>query len=297
MRICPAMMIGVMMISAARGAEPAIWHPGPDRNVVASIGDRKLAAYQVRAPFKPYVRELYTPGGRQVLRDQVADHLHHHGLMFAVSVEGVSFWEETERSGKQLGAGMMCNDAVLRHELKWRDTDNKLLLGETRQIEVQLAGGATLATWRSTLEPADNLEQVTLGGNHYYGLGMRLVESMDRAVTFTYSGDSAPGEIVRGSEKLTRGRWVAATGPVEGQTVTVALFDHPANVRHPAWHFTMIEPFAYQSATMNLWKQPLTLKRGESLKLAYGVALLDGPADIQKLDALYDQWTMQLNKE
>ena len=38
--------------------------------------------------FKPYVRELYTLRGENVTRDAPPDHLHHHGLMYAVYVNG-----------------------------------------------------------------------------------------------------------------------------------------------------------------------------------------------------------------
>ncbi|MHC4656117.1 MAG: DUF6807 family protein, partial [Planctomycetota bacterium] len=53
-------------------------------------------------PFKPYVQQLFSPAGVNILRDAPADHLHHHALMFAVKVNGVNFWEETPTAGKQL---------------------------------------------------------------------------------------------------------------------------------------------------------------------------------------------------
>ena len=52
-------------------------------------------------PFKPYVEKLFTPSGTNILRDAPSDHLHHHGLMFAVRVNGINFWEEKPDSGKQ----------------------------------------------------------------------------------------------------------------------------------------------------------------------------------------------------
>ena len=39
--------------------------------------------------FKPYVKELASLGGTNILRDAPSDHLHHHGLMYAVAVKGV----------------------------------------------------------------------------------------------------------------------------------------------------------------------------------------------------------------
>src|SRR5437899_1829831 len=38
--------------------------------------------------YKPYVAEFSAPGGRNVLRDAPFDHLHHHGLMYAIKVNG-----------------------------------------------------------------------------------------------------------------------------------------------------------------------------------------------------------------
>ena len=50
---------------------------------------------------KPYVRELHALNGLNVLRDAPADHLHHHGLMYAIRINGVNFWEETSGHGVQ----------------------------------------------------------------------------------------------------------------------------------------------------------------------------------------------------
>jgi len=61
---------------------------------------RKLLVYAFATnQFKPYVRELYTLRGENVLRDAPPDHLHHHGLMYAVYVNGVNFWEEKGTPG------------------------------------------------------------------------------------------------------------------------------------------------------------------------------------------------------
>ena len=48
-------------------------------------GERTVFHYRYTdVPFKPYVRALYSPAGVNVLQDAPTDHLHHHGLMFAV---------------------------------------------------------------------------------------------------------------------------------------------------------------------------------------------------------------------
>ena len=58
---------------------------------------RRLLLYAFQTnQFKPYVREFYTLKGDNVLVDSPPDHLHHHGLMYAIRVNGVNFWEERD---------------------------------------------------------------------------------------------------------------------------------------------------------------------------------------------------------
>jgi len=144
-------------------------------------------------------------------------------------------------------------------------------------------------TWRTALVTAPGHESVTLGGHHYYGLGARFVTSMDKVAKFQNAA-GAPGEIVRGDERLTATRWCAVTGPVEGKPITCALFDHPANPRHPNKMFTMATAFAYLSTTLNLWKEPLAIKAGQPLRLCYGIALFDGAPTAAEIEKLYQLW-------
>jgi hypothetical protein len=72
--------------------ELELWH-GPQRILVYTFGTNQ---------FKPYIRELNTLDGVNVLRDAPADHLHHHGLMYAIQVNGINFWEEAKSSGYQV---------------------------------------------------------------------------------------------------------------------------------------------------------------------------------------------------
>ena len=76
---------------------------------------------------------------------------------------------------------------------------------------------------------------------------------------------------------------MAAQGKVDGKPVTVALFDHPDNPRYANRIFTMNIPFAYQSLTLNLWKEPLTIEAGKTLRLTYGAAAWDGILSRQQI--------------
>lgn len=269
-----------------------------DSCLVATLQGQTLGVYRSDPnPLKPYIEQLFTPGGQQVLLDSPADHVHHHGLMFALSVDDVSYWEESDGGGRQTVVQTQAADhGMLSQTLRWIDPQGTVALNEQRRIHLGQTADATWLTWQSTLTVPETLDSVRLGGGHYYGLGMRFIRAFDSVATFRFAG-SAEGESVRGTEKLTRANWVACVGKVDEQWVTAAMFSSPQNPRPPAWWFSMDKPFAYQSATLNLWKQPFTLERNDALQLTYGVALMDGDIPAEKVESLYLQWVTSLSDE
>lgn len=279
--------------------------------VTISAGDRILLRYlYTNVPFKPYVQELFSPDGVNILRDAPFDHKHHHALMFAVKVDGVNFWEETQTAGKQIHQSLPnietdtktdIENGKLSERLQASFTENvdwikpgsqEPILKENRTIEVRQGTdiGATLLTWQSKFELPEGKTSATITGSHYHGLGMRFVQSMDK-VGQHFNAAGKPGTVFRGDERLFRAKWCAYTAPANGKPVTVAMFDDPKNLRHPATWFTMTKSFAYLSATLNYHKEPLKLISGKPITLRYAVAVWDGKVETEKIDKLYRQWT------
>jgi hypothetical protein len=286
-------------VLAQGDAPPSALQCGRNASLVTvTAGDQPVMTYRHGdAPFKPYVKTLHTPSGVQILRDSPSDHVHHRGLMYAVEINGADFWGETKRSGKQVPASEVEAAAApgrgvrIVHRLSWISAgSDKPVAVEERLIEAHgTVHGATLLTWRLSLKPADGQETIAIQGSHYQGLGLRFVQSMDGSEKFRHaSGDASA--VVRGSERVTPSAWTAYTAPASGHPVTVAIFDHPKNVRHPAGMFTMHKPFSYLSATPNVWKTRLDLNRGETLVLRYGVGVWDGDAVSDTIERVYQAW-------
>jgi hypothetical protein len=296
-------------VCAALGGLGAALGVSPKEGVHVEKGRTAVTVYDGTIPllvyrygdvtYKPYVAKWYSPASTNVLRDAPHDHLHHHALMLAVTADGVDFWVERKTSGRQMHRAFGPVTAVQRggasqaaftEMLDWLGPDAKPILTERRTIVVYRAKTlkASLLTWQSRLAPAAGRASVKLTGAHYHGLGMRFVTSMDKVGKFLNPAGK-PGKVVRGTERLTRAKWCAYTAPVEGKAVTVAMFDHPDNPRPALW-FTMTHPFAYLSATMNLWKQPLTLQAKQPLTLRYGAALWDGKVQPEQIEEMYKQW-------
>jgi hypothetical protein len=251
------------------------------------------------SPCKPYVAGYWTPGGVQVLRDAPADHKHHHALMFAVGAEGVDFWGETKGCGLQATrdveepridtvAGMP--HAEFRQRLEWKTDGAQPLVSEQRTIRVVLGKNlpTRLLIWQSRLETAPGRATVKLWGRHYFGLGVRFAQSMDSHARMAFPAGTP--QATNNGHLLTQARWGACMGPVDGHTITLAMFDHPRNPRHPAQFFTMTQPFAYLAATLGLEHAPLELQAGRPLELCYGVAIWDGAADVAQIEAFYQRW-------
>ena len=240
--------------------------------------------------FKPYIDELQTPSGKNILRDAPEDHLHHHGLMYAIKVDGQNFWEENDpHAGRQVTVRIQHSGNFLESEIDWNTSESKTLLKETRKISVNRTNDVTLLDWQSTLKTANDAE---LDGGHYHGLGMRFVHEMDKDGRFFNDTNKHDGEIVRGDERLTRCRWMAYTTKLAGQPVTVAVFDHPSNPV-PMTVFTMgdaSDAFVYLSATMNLHRESINLKAGEEFAVRYQVAVWDGEQSHETIDRVCKVW-------
>ena len=79
-----------------------------------------------------------------------------------------------------------------------------------------------------------------------------------------FNASKQPGNVIERQHRLVAAKWCAYTAKADGKPVTVAIFDHPSNPRHPNKMFTLDTHFAYLSATLNLLKEPLVLKAGRN---------------------------------
>lgn len=263
-----------------------------DGRAVLSLNGRTVLEYMFpdNGP-KSYVKILTSPSGINVLRDSPPDHVHHHGLMFALGVDSVDYWAEGPEFGSQVSltpprvhTEIQNGRAIakVRHDVRWVDPQGRPQLSEERELIWHLVEGgfpSHLLVWHCRLRIAGEDPHRTLWGRHYFGLGCRFVEAMDRAGRFSNS----KGETGVTATNDKAAEWCAYSAAVNGQPITLVMFDHPNNPRHPAVWFTMDTPFAYLSATLDLAKQKYPLKAGEVLELRYGVAVSDAHLNAQQI--------------
>ena len=283
--------------------------------------DAPVFTYRYRdVPRKPYVMELYTPGGLNILRDAPHDHLHHHGLMMAIKVNDVNYWEESDAGGYQLHQEFTdvrvtpdtdASGDGFREQLYWRGPDDSApTLTEFRSVHHSPLSNETarVLTWQSDFRlfsdreqtgrqraagrQQDSREPATLGGRIYHGLGMRFPEFMDEVGAFIMADDMT-GAFDDGPHHLAQARWCAYTVAHDETPVTVAMFNCPDNPRPTLW-FTMLQPFAYLSGTQDLMRDPMTLGPRETITMRYGVAAWDAVMDKSDIEAMYNTWAASL---
>ena len=305
----PCFLVSLLFVPSLTVAEDA----KDSSKIVLRAAGKPLAQYAyVSVPFKPYIDELRTPSGKNILRDAPWDHLHHHSLMYAIRVNDCNFWEESNEKdfGKQIttqiqrivapqqmrrtpriqrfqrGTSALLGDAVTSN-IDWNTPQGQTLLKEQRTIRVRRGTDVTLLDWQGTFK---SVGDTVLGGpGHYYGLGMRFLEEMDKGGRFFDNTGKQEGEVTGGGERLTLCKWMAYTAKLDGEPVTVAVFDHPSNPE-PMTAFTMGDTgqqFAYLSATMNMHRKQIHLRDGEVFAVKYRVVVWDGEVSPETVEEQY----------
>jgi hypothetical protein len=271
--------------------------PPPQVPLRATDGPMVALWQETPNPNKPYVAQLFAPGEKPtpLLDDSPADHFHHHGLMFALSVDDTDFWMEKGEGkfGRQdvLDSTVAPSGDGFTQRLHWRTMDGTALVDESRRVRVRAEGKGADAMhwldWESILTPAAGREAVRLSGAHYFGLGMRFLPAWANQGEFIWADAATPPAM--DGEKIAPGDWCAVRCTIEGRPVTVLMLAHPANPRPGEW-FTMSKPFCYLSATLNLKNEAFTLVTGQSWTLRYSFAVLSTPADHTRLANIAAAW-------
>lgn len=265
-----------------------------------------------RAP-RPFVHPLRTPGGALLSVDAPDDHPWHHGLWSTIKyVNGENFWEEYDEFGLLHTVQVEPLDGApeqsCRAQLEWRrpvpddaDTTGEVVLDEQRTLRhVELDDRAYAIDWTVELTPRvdvvlDRTPYTTWGG--YGGLTLRgAPEWTDTTLALA----DTPGSVeqLRGE----RARWCHLQGSTplpDGPPATagVAVLDHPDNPRHPSPWYASTRADTYGGGWANflnaafLWHEPMSVARGDTLRLRHLVVVHDDERGAAALDELWRSWT------
>ncbi|HWH67976.1 MAG TPA: PmoA family protein, partial [Candidatus Sulfotelmatobacter sp.] len=198
---------------------------------------------------RPYCYPLIGPGDLALTRNwpmksipnEEHDHPHHRSLWFTHgSVNGHDFWSEQKDFGKIVHMGFTeirsgKNLGLIQSTNCWTAAEGTMVCTDTRCLKVYAPArsGEQLLDFDVTIFASNG--DLTFGDTKEGSMAVRLAETM------RLKGKVGHGHIVNSAgvrDDQTWGKradWCDYYGPVEGQTVGIAIFDHPQNPRHPTW--------------------------------------------------------------
>jgi hypothetical protein len=279
-----------------------------DELIVRYSGHKLLVYAYATNQFKPYVRELYSLRGENVTRDAPPDHLHHHGLMYAVYVNGINFWEERGTPGIEKHVELPLHSARIDANgvplasfteiIHWLaptntsapDSAAAALLLEQRVVTVTIdeKNQEVALRWDSAFQVGPKAGKVTIHGPNYDGLGLRLPESFNHVAKFQNS--AAQAYTGNNSQNVITAKWTSVSGIMDGHDVMLAMFGRPENAAGDAAFFTMLDPFAYLAATQGLDKKPLEYSAGDKFSLSYLLTVYSDNKTPEFIRQRYARW-------
>ena len=256
----PLLLLALATFTAAAWADVEVKEL-PDR-VRVEIDGQLFTEYHFSGTRRPYCYPVIGPSGAAMTRhwpleDDVAaeehDHPHHKGLWYGHhSVNGVGFWEESAKPGVKIGTTVHDgflevkggkDVGVIRAKNKWIvDESGEQICTDERTLRFQKVSDGRLLDYEITIKAGD--QEVVFRDDKDGAMAIRMPESMRVEKPKAKSEKTAQpgdGHIVTSEGKKdadawgTRADWCDYHGPVDGKTVGVAMFDHPANPRHPTW--------------------------------------------------------------
>jgi len=257
-RLSVALALAAFTSSAFAASKTGVKLTQLDDRVRVEIGGELFTEYFFKDTPRPYCYPVIGPGGVPMTRNfpmkdvegEDKDHKHHRSLWYAHGeINGVDFWSEDKAYGKTIQekfTEVKSGDkvGVISSENKWVTADGAVVCHDSR-------------TWRFYADKTIDFEitfkatdgELVFGDTKEGSMSLRLNENMRLKVNKSGQGK---GHIVMSSgvrdDELapkqketktwgTRADWVDYYSPVDGKTVGVAMFDHPANPRHPTyWH-------------------------------------------------------------
>ncbi len=215
--------------------------------VTVEIDGKPFTEYCHTAKPRPYFYPVMGPTGAAVIRhwpmaekpDEARDHPHHKSLWFTHGdVNGVDFWADGDTRGRivhdkfiEVSSGPQVG--VITSQNNWIAADGRTICTDTRRHRFSGGPDARILDLEVTIHASHG--ELVFGDTKEGSMAIRL------APTMRLKGSVGQGHIVNsegmrdGATWGKRAAWCDYYGPVNGDVVGVAIFDHPGNPRHPTW--------------------------------------------------------------
>ena len=284
-------------------------------------GKQLVTTYRFdEAQSKPYFYPMYALPEVEITENGPKDHVHHRSAWFChgdvipeglelkdkiKNVKGVDFWSENKLAGRivcvKVEKPKVEKDRVIVvTKNEWRTRDGTKVLDETRTITFRHLG-----TDRNLIEIVADLHAseypLDFGDTKEGSMGIRIKDALrvDRK-----KGGRLTNAEGKQDQKGCWGRvsdWCDYSGPVgEGKTAGLTVFADPKNAIDTAWHardygLLAANPFGREKHAQfpdrKGKSETVKLKKGENLKLRYGLYLHAGDVKQGKVKEAFEAFT------
>ena len=263
---------------------------------MVKIDGQLFTEYLVKSGTKPILWPIIGPTGKPMTRDypmrdrpgEQKDHPHQRSLWFTHGdVNGVNFWAEPGQASYvgriehlrfvKVASG---KPAVIVTQNAWLGTDGKKICEDQRTLRFDTDGDARWIDFDVTIKAAD--KPVTFGDDKEGTFGVRVAQSL--SVDAKQGGKivNSRGQVDEAAWGQTA-PWVDYHGPIDDQTVGIAIFNHPSSFRFPTyWHVRTYGLFAANPFGVHAFGKgkatdgAYTIRPGKSITLRYRVFLHRG---------------------
>ncbi len=285
-----------------------------DGKVRIDIGGQLFTEYHYAKFAKPILYPIIGPHGIPMTRNypmkevagEARDHVHQKSMWFTHgSVNGADFWGEGSESGRieqeQMETSFTDERATITTRNRWVTPDGKVVCTDTRRLDFHTIPAGRVIDWSVTLHASEG--DVVFGDTKEGTMGIRTNSRL------RLRADPGRGvEVVTGNATNSRGDkqrdvwgkragWVDYWGEIDGQTVGIAIFDHPDNPRHPTWwharDYGLIaaNPFGVHDFEE---KPPGTgamkIAAGQSIRFRYRFVFHEGDVEQAAIQDLYEAY-------
>lgn len=256
-----ALLAAFLRVADSPGDARVGFEQRPDR-ILVRIDDHPFTEYVFEGHPKPILFPIIGPGGVPMTRswpivkdvpDEPHDHPHHESLWFMHGdVNGIDFWtHKPDKDGRrpevrQTAIDVSEADGTLESENEWRRPDGVVVMTDTRRIRFwtdarrEDTGSAARGidfdiTLHATHGPVvlGDTKEGTMGIRVHHSLQLEDLDGSKGAAGTIVNSEGARDARAWGKPA----RWVDYSGTIDGKRVGIAVFDHPANLRHPTrWH-------------------------------------------------------------
>lgn len=265
------------------------------------INGQLFTEYRFKDVAHPHFYPIVGPTGEIVVRRwpveegmdgpyEQHDHRGHIGLWFGHPVNDQKlFWCAGKVHDKFLEIKSAPGVGVIKAQTKWVDREGDVVCTDVRTFKIYNRKDERIMDCEITIQASES--DITLDDSKEGSMAIRLATSMAlRLDSLTVASrfrlkrrEGEEGGHIVNSEGLRddqtwgkRAAWCDYYGPVKGQIVGVAIFDHPENPRHPTWW--MVRDYGLHAANPfgahSLERKPfgtgdLFIPKGQSVTFKY----------------------------